>query len=258
MGEVPLNMSPFWIQIHGFPLDNLTLKNVVAIGKGMGSLIQVEDCSGESKTFRSYLRILVKLNVQEPLKPGFLFCRADGEQFQISFKYERLDIYCSSCGRIGHKNQSCLAPPAELVPGKYAISLKVTIFSNLLPPQPSSSLSQPPSSQKITLIPGEGSIANKYLPSDKQTSSTINPVKKLSQLPPHPSPLLQPPYSSPNSLEPTHTSNQHHFSLNVSPDKQATSTENQHAVAHLTPLITSLGTCSMTAPTSSLFPSSNS
>jgi hypothetical protein len=51
MGEVLLNMSPFWVQIHGFPLANLTLKNVVAISKGMGSLIQVEDCSGKSSYF---------------------------------------------------------------------------------------------------------------------------------------------------------------------------------------------------------------
>jgi hypothetical protein len=104
MGEVALNMSPFWIQIHGFPLANLTLKNAVAIGKGLGSFIQAEDCSGEAKTFRSYLRVLVSINVQEPLNPGFLFSRADGEQFKIFFKYERLDIYCSSCGRIGHEN----------------------------------------------------------------------------------------------------------------------------------------------------------
>jgi hypothetical protein len=142
MGDVPLILSPFWIQIHGFPLANLTLKNAVAIGKGMGSLFQVEDCSGELKTFRSYLRILVKLNVHDPLKPGFLYYRDDGEQFQITFKYERLDIYCTLCGRIGHKNQSCLAPPAEIIPGKYQISLKVTIFSNLSSPQ----ISQPSSS----------------------------------------------------------------------------------------------------------------
>jgi hypothetical protein len=256
MGAVPLNMSTFWVQIHGFPLANLTLKNAAAIGKGMGSLIQVEDCSGESVTFRSYLRILVKLNVLEPLKPGFLFCRDDGEQFQISFMYERLDIYCTSCGRIGHKNQTCLAPPAERIPGKYAISLKVTIFSNLLPPQPSSTMSQPPPSQNTTMTPGEGSTAKKYLPPDNQTSTTINPVTLWSQQPPHPSPLLQPPYSSQNSLEPTHTSNQHLSSLNASPEKQATSSENQHAVAHQIPQISSLGTCSMTAPNASLFPGS--
>jgi hypothetical protein len=97
-------MSPFWIQIHGFPLANLTMKNAIAIGKGLGSLIQMEDCSGASKTFRSYLRVLVKINVFEPLKPSFLFSRVEGDPIWISFKYERLDIYCTICGRIGHKN----------------------------------------------------------------------------------------------------------------------------------------------------------
>jgi hypothetical protein len=141
MGEVSNKQSPFWIQIHGFLLANLTLKNAITIGKGMGSLLQVDDCSGASKTFTSYLRILVNINVLEPLKPGFMFNREDGEHIWVSFRYERLDIYCTKCGRIGHNSQHCLAPPEEIIPGKYYISLKVNIFSNLLPLQ----VSQPPS-----------------------------------------------------------------------------------------------------------------
>jgi hypothetical protein len=214
MGDVPLKLSPFWIQIHGFPLANLTLKNVVAIGKGMGSLIQVEDCNGELKTFRSYLRILVKLNVHDPLKPGFLYCRDDGEQFQITFKYERLNIYCTKCGRIGHKNQSCLALPAEIIPGKYQISLKVTIFSNLSSPQisqPSSSQSQPSTPQNTTLIIGEGSKTKDLLNQDILNSTTINPAKNQSLQSLHSSPTQQLPYLSPSPLKPTQTSNQLHF-----------------------------------------------
>jgi hypothetical protein len=70
----------------------------------MGSLLQVDDYSGASNTFRSYLRILVNINVLEPLKPRFMINRMDGEPIWISFRYERLDIYCSKCGRIGHKD----------------------------------------------------------------------------------------------------------------------------------------------------------
>ena len=106
----------------------------------MGSLIQVEDCSGASKTFKSYLRILVKINVLEPLKSGFMFYCVEGDPIWNScvpiwnsFKYERLDIYCTTCGRIGHKNQNYLAPTTETFPIKYSISLKVNIFSNMLP-----------------------------------------------------------------------------------------------------------------------------
>ena len=135
----------------------------MAIGKGLGSLMQVEDCSGVQKTFRSHLRILVKIDVLEPLKPGFYLSCQEGEPHWISFKYERLDIYCTTCGRIGHKEQHCYATPAEVTLGKYSISLKVNIFSNLPPhhfgvwgsSEGASYQSPPPSSQKTTLTLGD-------------------------------------------------------------------------------------------------------
>ena len=111
MGELTYNMTPFWIQIYGFAPANLTLKNAAAIGIGLGILMQVEDCSGAQKTLKNFLRILVKIDVFEPLKLGFYLSHEEGEPLWISIKYERLDIYCSSCGRIGHKNQHCNAPP---------------------------------------------------------------------------------------------------------------------------------------------------
>jgi hypothetical protein len=122
--------------------------------------------------------------------------------------------------------------------------------------QPSSSQSQPSSSQNTTLILEEGSKTKDFLNHDNLTSTTINPAKNLSLQSSHSSPTQQPPYSSPSPLEPTQTSNQHHFSLNEPPAKQATSPENQHAAIHQTPLTSSLETCSMIAHPSSLFPGS--
>jgi hypothetical protein len=186
IGELLFNLSPFWIQVHGFPLANITLRNAVAIGKGLGTLMKVEDCSGAQKTFRSYLRILVKIDVLEPLKPGLYLSCEEGEPHWISFKCERLDIYCTTCGRIGHKEQHCNAPPAEVTPGKYSISLKVTIFSNL-PPHPTggrgssegaSSQSQPPPSQTTTRSPGAMPNASEYL-----NPTTLKPLNNLSQQP---------------------------------------------------------------------------
>jgi hypothetical protein len=145
------------------------------------------------------------------------------------------------------------------VPGKYGISLKVTIFSNLLPPlvsQPSSSQAQPPSAQKITLLPGEGSKSKANHHSDNQTFTKSIPAKNISLQSPLPSPPIQHPHSTSHSLEPTQTSNHKHFSLNATTDKQASTSEKQHADTHLTPQITSMGTCSMTAPNSSLYPGS--
>jgi hypothetical protein len=45
--------------------------------------------------------------------------------------YERLDVYCTNCGRIGHHQTSCLARQMDKHPKRYLISLKVNVFSNL-------------------------------------------------------------------------------------------------------------------------------
>ncbi|XP_059450878.1 uncharacterized protein LOC132181647 [Corylus avellana] len=132
LGELPFNKAPFWIQVHGLPLINMTTKIAISIGKGLGKLIKVDALSGEKKTFRSFLRLLVDIEVGNPLKPGFIFRRDGGESLWIFLKYERLDIYCSSCGRIGHKLFHCTAPPEDRFPEKYAVSLQVNIFSNML------------------------------------------------------------------------------------------------------------------------------
>ena len=110
----------------------MTTKIAIFIGKGLGNLIQVDDSSSDKKTFKlkSFLRLLVEIEVSNPLKPGFSFRRDEGEHLWIFLKYERLDIYCTSCGRIGHKLIHCLAPPEEKFLERHSVSLQVNIFSN--------------------------------------------------------------------------------------------------------------------------------
>ena len=85
MGEVSTQKFPFWIQIHGLPLENLSLRNVITIGKGMRNLIKVDDVAAKNRSiFRSYLRVLVEIDVHAPLKPSFLFHRGNSESAWIS------------------------------------------------------------------------------------------------------------------------------------------------------------------------------
>jgi hypothetical protein len=107
----------------------MTLKNSIAIGKGIGQVVKVDENSGAAASFRSYLRLLVSIDVTKPLNPGFCFSRSDGVSDWISLKYERLDIYCTDCGRIGHKQPSCIARPEARNPTRYLISLKLNAFS---------------------------------------------------------------------------------------------------------------------------------
>jgi hypothetical protein len=131
LGELSLNTVPLWIQVHGLPLHNMSLKNSIAIGKGLGNLVKIDNANGVDSTFRSFLRLLVEIDVSKPLNSGFLFTKMDNSTTWISLKYERLDVYCTDCGLIGHKQNSCLAPQANKIPIRYKISLKVNIFSNL-------------------------------------------------------------------------------------------------------------------------------
>jgi hypothetical protein len=131
INELTLTKVPFWIQVHGLPLHNMTTKNAIAIGKGLGEFLKVEESGGILSTFRSYLRILVEIDSNKPFKPGFDFSRQDGNATWISLKYERLDVYCTDCGLLGHKQQFCITPQSARFPERYLISLKVTIFSNL-------------------------------------------------------------------------------------------------------------------------------
>jgi hypothetical protein len=41
--EVKLSICPFWIQIHGLPLQNMTVINVIKIGESLGPLLEVEN-----------------------------------------------------------------------------------------------------------------------------------------------------------------------------------------------------------------------
>jgi hypothetical protein len=134
LGELSLNIVPFWIQVHGLPLHNMSLKNSIAIGKGLGNFVKTDSANGVDCIFRSFLRLLVDIDVSKPLNPGFLFTIMDNFTTWISLKYERLDLYCTNCGLISHKKNSCLAPQANRFPTRYKISLHVNLFSNLNSP----------------------------------------------------------------------------------------------------------------------------
>ena len=136
LGELILNKATFYIQVHDLPVINMTTKLAISIGKVLGNLLKVDDLSGARATFKSYFRILVEIDMANPLKPGFSFKRDGGETLWIFLKYERLDRYCTICGRIDHKSAFCMAAPEEKTLARYVVSLKLNIFSNLIPSSP--------------------------------------------------------------------------------------------------------------------------
>jgi hypothetical protein len=236
MDELSSNLSPFWIQIHGLPLENMTIKNAVAIGKGIGEFLKVDDIEGDSITFRSYLRILVDINVQKPLKPGFYFQRDKEEPSWISFRYERLDFYCTLCGKIGHQYTYCRTPTNEQHPESYKIPLNERFYSNQSISKPAwnhnAEASQPP--HPLSTLPQPSStIVSSQVTSDSSpniptlTPTILKPLKNLTLTPSHPQvPLTTPhhPHTSLNATQknlPNTESSEHATSKHFNPSHQA-------------------------------------
>jgi hypothetical protein len=61
----------------------MTTQIAISIGKGLGHLVKVDDIYCDKKIFKSYLRLLVDIEVNKPLKPGFSFQREGGEPLWV-------------------------------------------------------------------------------------------------------------------------------------------------------------------------------
>ena len=78
LNELTFHTAPFWIQVHGLPMIHMTTQIAISICKGLGNLVKVDGIDGDKKTFISYLRLLVDIDVCNQLKPGFTFKREGG------------------------------------------------------------------------------------------------------------------------------------------------------------------------------------
>ncbi|GLT62155.1 hypothetical protein SLA2020_348130 [Shorea laevis] len=103
--QISFSHSPFWIQIHDMPLVCMNREVGLKIGASMGEVIDIvvgRDGAGWGRS----LRVRIMLDVTKPLERGRAL-RLDGKSVWVSFKYEKLPIFCFQCGRILHDKQGC-------------------------------------------------------------------------------------------------------------------------------------------------------
>ncbi|GMP54839.1 hypothetical protein CsSME_00019872 [Camellia sinensis var. sinensis] len=112
ISDFDFRWCPFWVQVHGLPLDKMSKKHGESIRNHLGKLIEFKALSDGLLLGRSFLRIRVELDVTKPLLQGFILHRRtlSGEpmtDFRVFYKYEKLSDFCYDCGRIRHDNTSC-------------------------------------------------------------------------------------------------------------------------------------------------------
>ncbi|KAI7995879.1 hypothetical protein LOK49_LG11G02290 [Camellia lanceoleosa] len=106
--EMEFRWCPFWVQVHGLPVNNLTKPNGELLGNRIGRLVRVEAHTEGLLLYRNFLRIRVEIDTQQPLPQGLWLQRSKGgSDSWLTFKYEKLSDYCYDCGRLGHESNAC-------------------------------------------------------------------------------------------------------------------------------------------------------
>jgi hypothetical protein len=91
--ELKLHFSALWIQVHKLPLQFMTTKNAIKIGKGIGKILELDNNNSFGLICHQFIRFRIKINTSKPLAPGFYMSCTGEEPHWIAFKYERLDEY---------------------------------------------------------------------------------------------------------------------------------------------------------------------
>ncbi|KAF9609487.1 hypothetical protein IFM89_016573 [Coptis chinensis] len=96
----------FWVQIFGLPSNRINEENVRKIGSSLGIVKHMDlSCSVEFK--KPVARVRIKMDIKERLFKGIELRTEVGELLPVTFKYEKLEIFCYFCGRIGHDLHFC-------------------------------------------------------------------------------------------------------------------------------------------------------
>ncbi|KAI9124567.1 hypothetical protein K1719_004489 [Acacia pycnantha] len=105
--DFEFNRCPVWIQVHNIPVEAMCLENAIMIGGYVGEVVLVEDPYLNGKLYRNFLRARVSLDLRKPLPYGFWMKKPDCGRIWTSIRYEKLQSFCFSCGKIGHDNRTC-------------------------------------------------------------------------------------------------------------------------------------------------------
>ncbi|KAF4348438.1 hypothetical protein F8388_019533 [Cannabis sativa] len=96
-----------WLHIHNLPRDYYSTDNGKTLGAKAGQVLYVNLDEGKPALWSKALKVLIRLNVNQPLFAGCYFGLESGSQRWIQFKYEKLGIFCYNCGKLGLQRRGC-------------------------------------------------------------------------------------------------------------------------------------------------------
>ena len=86
-----------WVQIWGAPFDMVSPKVATEIGSRLGVVEEVEKRRRQDSQ-SLFMRVKVALPISKPIRRGGFLAGSDGQRTWVTFKYERLPLFCHWCG----------------------------------------------------------------------------------------------------------------------------------------------------------------
>ncbi|KAM0888385.1 hypothetical protein ACQ4PT_028381 [Festuca glaucescens] len=120
--DVVFNELPVWARIMklGYALMNSERAAPIAARLGMVDRMEVDE---NGKAWGSYLRVRVSIDASEPImRCVSVFSKKKNMLLQYDVMYEKLPIFCFSCGRLGHSSLLCPNPAERDADGKLPYS----------------------------------------------------------------------------------------------------------------------------------------
>jgi hypothetical protein len=109
-GSVPsskftFEKAAFWVHMINLPLGCMGRDIGRKIGETVGE-VELVDADDEGIAWGEFLRVKIVLDLTKPLQRGRKL-NIQGEQFWVTFQYERLPKFCFFCGVIKHGRGGC-------------------------------------------------------------------------------------------------------------------------------------------------------
>ncbi|KAK7850422.1 uncharacterized protein CFP56_000993 [Quercus suber] len=106
--NVRFDLVSLWVQIWGTPFDMVSPKIAETVGSRLGSVVEVEKKQRlEGQSY--FMRVKVAIPLAKPIRRGAFLAGTDGKRHWVTFKYERLPLFCHFCGLLGHDLKHCAA-----------------------------------------------------------------------------------------------------------------------------------------------------
>ncbi|CAL1384120.1 unnamed protein product [Linum trigynum] len=99
-----LHMINLWIRVEGLPAEMRTQKMAEKIASRFEGLDWFDN--GAGTMWDDYMRLRVYMSINNPLKKKIKLNNS-GQLVEYPIKYEKLPMFCYSCGRIGHPKLRC-------------------------------------------------------------------------------------------------------------------------------------------------------